>query len=320
MILLLAIILPLRQRKMNETISMNRIDDMPFLFGNKSNTNTLLSLFVQAFCLLLFPLSLFAQKIKRSEYDPAKKTWHIESTPVNLKTAPGVKMDAALRWTGNACSLWLSGSGIGANTTMAGDRVIFLLDNDSTVTATSPSVQNVERGSTSYSHEYSLSPEDLDSLSRHNLQGLRKYSANGYDDVYLDKEAAPRLKETSLAFLTELKKASLLATKTASVKPAFPGGKQVLLNFLNRNIKAALPLTNAERKYAVVQFRVAADGSVDDLAIKHSAGDVFDNELLRILKRMPNWKPASQNGKTFEAIVTQPFTFLRTDGRLKIMF
>ena len=305
-----------RKRKTNDRIYMSQT--FSFLVGNKSNIAS--SVVLKVFVLLLFPLSLFAQKIKRSEYDAAKKTWRIESNPVNLKTAAGIKMDAALQWRDAACSIWLSGSGIGASTVIAGDRVIFLLDDDNTVTVKSPSVQNVSRGASAYNQEYLLALEDLERLSQHNLKGLRKYSSDGYEDVYLGKEAAPRLKELSAAFLTELKKASIVSPRTATGKPGFPGGKQTLLNFLNHNLKAALPLTGTERRYAVVQFRVAADGTVNDFQVLHSAGDVFDNELLRILKRMPNWKPASQNGKASDAIVTQPFTFLRTDGKLKIMF
>ncbi len=65
-------------------------------------------------------------------------------------------------------------------------------------------------------------------------------------------------------------------------------------------------------KIAVVQFLVKADGSINDLQIKESAGLAFDNEAIRVLKRMPKWKPASEKGKAVDAIVTQPVIFYRT--------
>jgi len=54
---------------------------------------------------------------------------------------------------------------------------------------------------------------------------------------------------------------------------------------------------------------VTADGSIDDMEIVQSGGLYFDNELLRVLKRMPKWKPAIENGKAVSATVTQPVTF-----------
>ena len=290
-----------------------------FLTRKRNKTATAGAFFFANCFLFSFFLPLFseAQKLKRSEYDAAKKIWRIETQPVNLKSATGSKTDAALSAAGTVYSLWLSGSGTGANTVIAGDALILLLDDDSTVTVKSPAVQNVERSSNSYNHEYRVSQEDLEVLSRHDLRALRKYSAEGYSDVYLEKEATGRLKELSTAFLSELKKANLLSAKRP---PGFPGGKTVWLGFLNHNVKASLPLTGAERKYAVVQFVVNADGQVDDLQIKHSAGNVFDNELLRILKRMPRWKPATTNGKQVEATVTQPLTFLRNGNAVAIRF
>jgi TonB family protein len=278
--------------------------------------------FMKYFLLFFFlPIVSTAQKIKRSEYDAAKKVWRIESFPVNLKTGAGIRMDAALRSAGAAFSLWLAGTGLGANTVIAGDEVILLLDNDSTVTLKSPSVQNFEHNANgnSYNQEYVLTAGDLEELSAHNLHALRKYSAEGYDDVYLSKENGAAVKELCAAFLAELKKAAVIPQKLSAV-PGFPGGKQVLLRFLNRNLKPLPLLANGERKFAVVQFFVSADGSLGDLQIKHSAGTALDNELLRIFGRMSKWKPALQNGKQVDAVVTQPLTFIRTEGRLQIQF
>jgi len=305
-------------RQQNDTLQMNQIRPLFLFYQRNRSTDVRASSIAKYFLFLLFfPLLSEAQKIKRSEYNAAEKRWHIETAPVNLKSAPGSKVNVALSAAGSAYSLWLSGSGAGANTVIAGDALIFLLDDDSTVTVKSTAVQNFERKDNSYNHEYQLTQDDLEILSRHNLQALRKYSAEGYNDVYLEKETAGGLKELSTAFLNELKKANLLSLKRT---PGFPGGKAVLLGFFNRNLKSSLPLTGAERKFAVVQFVVNADGQVDDLQIKHSAGNVFDNELLRILKRMPRWKPATINGKQVDATVTQPLTFLRNGNAVNIRF
>lgn len=311
-------------RSTNDTAQMNRTNKKVYAYRRQEKSPTTITfLLLNCFFLsLFFPLSSGAQKIKRSAYDATKKAWRVESNTLNLKTTPGTKTEITLSSTGTDYILWLKGSGIAANTVMAGDELIFLLDDDSTVTLKSPSVQDVVRTASgnAYNDQYVLTQEDLEILSRHNLRALRKYSTEGYNDVSVQKETASQLKESSAAFLNELKKASALPRTSPANSPSFPGGKSVLLGFLNRNLRASLPLEGAERKYALVQFTVSADGSVDGLQIKHSAGPLFDNELLRILKRMPNWKPATQNGKPVEKIVSQPITFLRKEGGVKIMF
>ena len=93
-----------------------------------------------------------------------------------------------------------------------------------------------------------------------------------------------------------------------------------MLRFLNRNLKPITGLEAGERRFVMAAFQVAADGSVSDLAIRHPAGDPFDKEALRILKRMPKWKPAVKDGKQVEATVMQPLTFVREETGIRIQF
>jgi protein TonB len=127
-----------------------------------------------------------------------------------------------------------------------------------------------------------------------------------------------KLRSQAALLLTELKKANALNVKPGIQQPAFPGGKQVMLTFLNRNMKPVAELNNGERKTAIVQFQVREDGSLADFLISQSAGVSFDNELLRILQRMPKWKPALQNGKQVPVVVTQPVTIYKAEGTLKV--
>ena len=77
-------------------------------------------------------------------------------------------------------------------------------------------------------------------------------------------------------------------------------------------------MDNAARNEATVQFLVTADGDIKDLRIKNSTSNALDNELLRILKRMPKWKPALENGKRVDYSVTQLMKFYRSGGIWKI--
>ncbi|HEU4903500.1 MAG TPA: energy transducer TonB [Flavisolibacter sp.] len=244
----------------------------------------------------------------------------METVPVNLKTAADVKMNVALAANGSTFFLTLMGSGKGTNTVDINNETVFVLDDDSTVTVKSVGVQGFESRNfvNTYKHDYTITQNDLAILSRHNLRRVRKYSMAEFADIVPDEKAAANLKALSAFFWQELKKANLL--KLAQSEPAFPGGKDVWLAFLNRNLKAVQQWDYWEKKSGVVTFQVGADGSIDRIGMKESAGAIFDNELLRILKRMPKWKPAVENGSRVAALVTQRVTFYRQDKLIRVKF
>lgn len=232
-----------------------------------------------------------------------------------------MSMDVSLGAVGTTYYLQLMGYGVGAHSINVGDQVIFLFDNDSTLAIKSPTLQGFDekKSMRTYSHRYAVSAEDLEILSQYNLQALRKYSIQGHEDVYLEKKNDKKLKELSAAFLSELKKADLYSAKPESFPAGFPGGNDVFLNFLNRNWKLQGRLPSGD-KTVTIQLQVMADGSIKNAQIKQSAGAAFDNEILRILKRMPKWKPAVEKGKQVDTIITLPLTFYLVDNTLKIKF
>jgi protein TonB len=272
------------------------------------------------FFLFVLPLVCGAQKLKFNGFDNFLKKWRAESFPVHLKATPEIKMAMSLRSIDTTFFLWLTGSGVGTNTVDIGTEVIFFLENDSTVTARSNSIQPIDYGSLApvYRHEYVISLEDLETLSRNNVKSVRKYSVGGFDEVLITKNNSGLARQLSALFLSELKKANAQLLKPVLRQPGFPGGVEVMTRFLNRNLKPVAKLNSGEKKLAVVQFQVTADGTINDMQIKQSAGDPFDTELLRILQRMPKWKPAVSNGKPVEAIITQRITFYKNNDSLQV--
>jgi protein TonB len=69
-------------------------------------------------------------------------------------------------------------------------------------------------------------------------------------------------------------------------------------------------LENGEKRIVNIRFHVDADGAVTNFQIVQSGGAAFDNEVIRVLKRMPNWMPAQQAGKAVAVSFTQPVTFV----------
>jgi TonB family protein len=270
------------------------------------------------FLLILFPLTTIAQKLKLNQYDKFIRQQRLESFPVPLKSGEGMELSLSLHAVGPTFFLHLLGTGSGTNAISSDDEVILELENANTVTMKKPYVMSPgeDQPENAYQLEYELTYQDLQKLSRYTLLSLRKKTAN--TAIVVQKQHAAMVKDLGLVFVNELNKTSAPLTMAKSASPGFPGGNGVMQNFLNRNLKLQAALPTGEMKTAVVEFVVKADGSVNDLQIRQSAGDSFDSELIRILKRMPKWKPAIENGKLVDAVVTKPVTFYKAATEVRI--
>jgi protein TonB len=93
-------------------------------------------------------------------------------------------------------------------------------------------------------------------------------------------------------------------------EPEFPGGMQAWVRFLSRYLQNPNDLEAGEKRTVLIRFQVAVDGSVTGFDVIQSGGRDYDNEVIRVLKRMPKWKPAIQNGVAVTRSFTQPVSFV----------
>jgi len=92
--------------------------------------------------------------------------------------------------------------------------------------------------------------------------------------------------------------------------PSFPGGPAAWLKFLQRILQAPEDIEPGKRVEVLIRFWVDTDGSVSRPEIIKSGGDVFDKEVLRVMKKMPKWEPALQAGKPIAVAYQQPVIFI----------
>ena len=90
----------------------------------------------------------------------------------------------------------------------------------------------------------------------------------------------------------------------------FPGGLSAFSRFLSKNLRAPADLEPGVKKTVLVQFKVDIDGKISEIVILNSAGENYDKEVIRVLKKMPAWKPAVQNGHKTAIYFKQPVSFL----------
>ena len=92
--------------------------------------------------------------------------------------------------------------------------------------------------------------------------------------------------------------------------PSFPGGPAAWLKFLQRYLESPEDIEPGQRVEVQVRFWVDTDGGVSRAEVIKSGGNVFDREVLRVLKKMPKWEPALQAGKPIAVAFQQPVIFV----------
>ena len=58
-----------------------------------------------------------------------------------------------------------------------------------------------------------------------------------------------------------------------------------------------------------VVFTIAKDGRAEKISIEQSLGKEFDEEAIRLIQNMPQWKPATYNDKPMPSRISLPLTF-----------
>lgn len=93
------------------------------------------------------------------------------------------------------------------------------------------------------------------------------------------------------------------------IMPQFPGGFNGLRDYIRKNRTASL-LANEEKPYRVViVVIIEKDGGVTNPRIRKSIDSLHDEDALRIVREMPKWIPAKQNGKTVRCKMLIPISY-----------
>jgi TonB family protein len=92
--------------------------------------------------------------------------------------------------------------------------------------------------------------------------------------------------------------------------PQYPGGEKALLNYIGANLR--YPTEAVEKRIqgtVIIRFVVNASGKVINPEILRGVDTSLDKAGLAVVKSLPNWIPAEQNGKKVSVYYTLPIRF-----------
>jgi len=139
-------------------------------------------------------------------------------------------------------------------------------------------------------------------------KAISKYGSKGENGVIL----ITTKKNTSMNGKTEENQASDSNPIFTAVeqKPSFHGGSIGLNKFLSENL--VVPTEGVKQGLSgtvYASFIVNETGAISNVKIIQGLGQSYDEEVLRVIGKMPNWEPGQQNGKAVSVRYIMPVKF-----------
>jgi len=92
--------------------------------------------------------------------------------------------------------------------------------------------------------------------------------------------------------------------------PEFQGGDAALRQFVKDNVNyPSSARENCISGKVYVRFCVTASGKIDQVSVARGVEPSLDEEAVRVVKNLPNWKPGMQRGKPVNVWYTIPINF-----------
>lgn len=138
-----------------------------------------------------------------------------------------------------------------------------------------------------------------------------KMDDNGIVDMTVpDVKPVVEEKNDPLSSVEMTKQQSDSVFRIVEQLPEYPGGVVEFMKWLTKTLQYP---PGAQRMKiqgtCVVQFIVNKDGSISDAKVKKSLNRLCDAEALRVINKMPNWKPGKMDGKPVRTQFVIPIVF-----------
>lgn len=96
----------------------------------------------------------------------------------------------------------------------------------------------------------------------------------------------------------------------ADTAPVYPGGDAAIQEYIAANMQYPVnAMENGIEGVVSLECRILPDGSVGKVKVVRMVDPDLEAEALRLVKKMPAWRPAEEDGKAVEATVTVAVTF-----------
>jgi len=112
---------------------------------------------------------------------------------------------------------------------------------------------------------------------------------------------------------------SAMLSTDVDIPAQFPGGEKALMKFFDKNLKIPSDAESVIPHKVFCEFTIDTLGNITNVQITKSSNvEAVDNEVMRVVKLMPQWTPAQHNGKNVNCELVVPIVLV-VKKDLKIM-
>lgn len=151
-----------------------------------------------------------------------------------------------------------------------------------------------------------INMDDIDKLKivKHKLVEGKVALTNNKDIITIEGDGDP-FGDISLDIIDEND-----IVDVPDVEPEFVGGESAMYQWIQDNMDyPELAAQMGIQGLVYVQFVVNKSGSITDSKVVQSPDDMLSEAALRMVKKMPKWKPGEQAGKKVRVRFTLPINF-----------
>ena len=149
--------------------------------------------------------------------------------------------------------------------------------------------------------------KSLDKITKSNISiAAQDYAGDGKGGINIDD-----LKDNQQAGGTQApKEEEVMDNAIVEVQAQFPGGEAALLKFISDHLVYPSIAQEQELQGVVtLRFRVEKDGSVGEIRIVKSLSKECDQAAANVVKKLPRFTPARQQGHPVPVWFTLPVRF-----------
>ena len=97
------------------------------------------------------------------------------------------------------------------------------------------------------------------------------------------------------------------------VLPSYPGGMDALRKFLEKNLQTPTEMEADETVTVRVKFVVDYTGKLKSFVTVLDGGEAYNKEVVRVLRKMPDWVPGKTRGENVSVYYIIPVKFTAAD-------
>jgi TonB family protein len=147
-------------------------------------------------------------------------------------------------------------------------------------------------------------------LALGDTETFKLLDANCHGNMLIEEDTLPSEKYHRL-FSAPHETVRPSAQVVAEVMPVYPGGEMAMMRYLGKNVRYPEKARAAKIQGTVyVNFIISRKGKVIFPYVVRGIGGGCDEEALRLIRSMPNWKPGMEKGKPVLVRYSIPVRFV----------